>query len=389
MNVLKLLRYIMGEVEFKASGGFAERFINLCAENDVILKDVKLFEKEITGFVKASDYRKAGNFAKRSGMRVRCVKKSGLYFFLKQNRKRAGLAVSFLVFALFLAISSLFVWNVEVTGAQNVNYEIVKETLAELGVKQGALKRNIDFKTVQTQAMIKLNKQVSWLAVNIKGTKAQVEIRDYVARKKSETYSDPCNIVADKDGLVLSIDAYNGQIAAKEGSAVRQGDLLISGIVENRDASAQFMEARGTVTLLRNYETQREYAKYSLKKHYTAQKTRYLLDLFGIKIPIGFFKKSDKDYEDFISRKSLSYRNVELPFSLVRHTRMYFREEKVPELTQSSADDFLSLCFEQSKNSLVLSQDTEAQTIGEKIVFTQTNRSIDFCGKKQKIQAQE
>lgn len=388
MNVLKILRYIVGETEFKAGGGFTERFINLCAENGVVLKDVKLSEKMITGFVKASDYKRAFFFSRRSGMRMRCVNKSGLYFFLKAHRKRVGLAVSFVVFALLMAVSSMFIWSVEVTGTQNVNQEIVKDVLSQLGVQVGARKKSIDFKSVQTEAMIKLNSQVSWLAVNIKGTKAVVEVRDFVARKDSETYSYPCNIVADIDGLVLSAEAYNGHLSVKEGNAVRRGDLLISGIVENRDTSAQFMEARGTVTVLREYEFSEKFSVAKTQKKFNSFKTRYSLNIFGITVPLGLFKKSDTDYEDFISQKSLTYKNAVLPFSLIRHTRAYYAECENKNVSyEASADNFTKSCFQSTKNSLVISQSIKAKKADDGIIFSAKNKCIDFCGKKQKIES--
>ena len=61
-------------------------------------------------------YKKMRRCAKKAGMRMKTVKKSGLPFWLFKNRVHAGLAVGALCFVLITAALSGRIWTVSVTG---------------------------------------------------------------------------------------------------------------------------------------------------------------------------------------------------------------------------------------------------------------------------------
>lgn len=80
-----------------------------------------------------------------------------------------------------------------------------------------------------------------------KGSLLCIEIRE--KRKAAAFYDDtvPTNVVASEDGLILSCDVLQGTEEVKVGSAVRKGDLLISGIVTYRNGSEKMLHADGIV----------------------------------------------------------------------------------------------------------------------------------------------
>ena len=87
----------------KASGGFPERFLNLCSHGNIPYWD--------------------------AGMRMKIVKKSGLPFLLSKNRVHAGLAVGAVFFILITAALSGRIWTVNVTGCETVPEEDIRETV--------------------------------------------------------------------------------------------------------------------------------------------------------------------------------------------------------------------------------------------------------------------
>lgn len=80
--------------------------------------------------------------AKKAGMRMKIVKKSGLPFLLSKNRVHAGLAVGAVCFILITAALSGRIWTVNVTGCETVPEEDIRETVERFGVYPGMRKNS-------------------------------------------------------------------------------------------------------------------------------------------------------------------------------------------------------------------------------------------------------
>ena len=100
----------------KASGGFPERFLNLCSRGNIPYWDVCCTNGVVFARTTPEGYRMMRPCAKKAGMRMKIVKKSGLPFLLSKNRVHEGLAVGAVCFILITAALSGRIWTVNVTG---------------------------------------------------------------------------------------------------------------------------------------------------------------------------------------------------------------------------------------------------------------------------------
>lgn len=388
MYLLKLFRFIVGYVAFTASGGFSERFLNLCSQQGINITDVKMNEKSVTAEIQASKYKKLRKIARLSGSKLRCTEKHGLYFFLRQRRDRVGLAVGAVFFVVFMSVASLFVWNVECVGSENLSEQTILEAAENAGIYPGAFCHSINQVQAANNIITELNGKLSWVSVNLRGSHAIVEVRDYIARRQDETYSDPCNIVADFDGVLLSVEVHNGTKANYEGGGVKKGDLLISGIAENRDTSSIFMEARGVITAVHQDSfSVRGSLKREVKK-YRQYKTVKSIGLFGLKIPLGFFGAKG-EYDEFSESAALYFGNVRLPFTIRKTTRAYYETDEYAEkgkLCTVIFDDFTHEEYERYKNTTILENKISFPKSENMLTVSSESRCIDFMGVKQKIE---
>ena len=387
MFFLKLLRYILGFVSFRAEGGFHERFLNLCSQRNIRLHNVKMNDKSFTAEIQASEYKRLRAVARLSGARLKCLEKHGLVFFLRRHEDRAGLAVGGVFFAVFMCFASLFVWNVETVGSEKLSSLEILLSAKKAGIYPGALSRDIRQTDAANDMITDLNGKLSWVSVNIKGSHAIIEVRDYMERRDDETYCEPCNIVADFDGVLLSVQVHNGTKASFEGSGVKKGDLLISGISENRDTSSIFMEARGVVTAIHNDTvTVKKDLERAVKK-YVRKKTVSKLGFFGIRIPLGFFKDG-LEYDEFEETAALYFGKVRLPFYILRVTRAYY-EKTIEEEAEKSItllfDEFTDTEYDEHKNTRILSTSIGISENQKQISVCCESECIDYMGVKQKI----
>ncbi len=325
MLIVKLIRSFLGYVVFTGTGGFPERFINLCVKYRIPLWDLKNHGDTFEGKTTIHGYKHIRPAAFRAGVRLRISEKRGLPFLTAQNRKRMGLLIGFLVCAALIAVLSTHIWTVEVAGNINVPTETVLETAGRLGVTVGARRSALDPKEIADALLYEID-GLSWAAVNIDACKAVIEVRESVPRPDILDTETPANIIADEDGILTKIEVYSGTAALPVGSAVLKGDLLISGVVKNLDNSETLKGAQGNVYA--RVKRQMDFSCESLEfLACSAAKERYILEFFGLRIPLG----RTLGTEVYTVKQYLSDGKTQLPVGLLRERAQAFETPKTLE----------------------------------------------------------
>lgn len=314
MLILKFLRLFFGYVMFTASGGFPERFLNLCRRNKITLWDLKCDNSIITACTDCGAYRRIRSSARKSGMRVRIKKKCGLPFFLARHSRRAGVLIGAFVCVALISVLSTRIWSIDVTGNVRVPSEEITAAFEKLGVRKGAAGGRIDIGSVEIAALRELP-ELSWLNINIEGSAARIEVRERVVTPDIDADSTPADIVAARDGQIVLLRPFNGTQEQKVGNPVLKGDLLISGIEENKDLTVSFCRASGYVVA----RTSRSVAaaqntKLSVQRE-IKRRTTYVVNFLFFSIPLG--SAGDSAYSE---KSDLFINGVTLPMGIIKRT---------------------------------------------------------------------
>ncbi len=314
MLFIKLLKYLRGYVTLTATGGFPERFINLCKRCGIELSELRCSSGEITAKTDLVSYKKIRYAAKNSGMRVRILGKKGLPFILKRNSHRIGVPIGVAVCIVLTVILAGRIWRVEVTGNSAVSQAEIISVFEKLGVRKGVASDSVDIGRTEIEAMRHLP-EMAWLNVNISGSTAVIEVRESVERPETDAPDPaPSNLVASRDGQIVTLRPFSGTREQKVGNSVLKGDLLISGITVNKDQSVSFCKAEGYVTArtVHNIETQAK-SKVNGKIIADERKTG-IIHFLVFDIPLG------RASGGFRQRFSLNINSVELPvgFTFIR-----------------------------------------------------------------------
>lgn len=299
--IIQLLRYLLGYINFKAKGGFADRFINLCAKEGIPLWNVQNIKNNITGSTTIEGYLALHHIAKKSGMRVAHTDKVGLKYFFRNHKARVGVLIGLGVVVALLSVLSQLVWSVSVVGNSNIEGDDLLSSLEGYGVKIGAISSKIDNDEVASQLLSEYE-SLSWASVNMKGSVVVVEVREKTPAP--EIYDDtiPTNVVAGEDGVLISVDVLHGVEEVKPGSAVTKGDLLISGIIPYSDGSERLVHADGYVKALvikNKVISQEDFSLFFIEN----EKIRNSIFFFGIRIPLGkqTFNHIKTEHKSFLS----------------------------------------------------------------------------------------
>ncbi len=283
--IIELIKYIIGYIEFKAYGGLADRFLNLCTREKIPIWNIKNINGNIFARTTVSGYLSLKNIARKSGMKLLALNKRGLKFFLIRNKSRLGIAIGIVAFICIITTLSQFVWSVSVVGNSTLDNDYILSAFQKHGVKVGAKISDIDARGV-AQSVVGEIENLSWAAVNRKGTVIVIEVREKTEAPEIYDNKTPTNVVASDDGVILSIDVLYGTEETKPGWAVTKGDLLISGIVTRADGKEIFIHADGYVKALVKKKEKISHNNITLHKM-NSEKKRISIFFFGIKIPLG------------------------------------------------------------------------------------------------------
>lgn len=335
MFLLELMRYIRGYVKFSAKGVFIERFLNLAARDRVPIWDGRKRGDQFTGKTVAGSYIRLRPHAKKAGVKIRVIEKHGAPFKRYRYRKRTGLLIGFAVFFVFLFMMSRFIWRIDVSGSELVGESEILSALEELGVSQGKLRSSIDVRGVERRALLKLD-GLSWIALNIQGSTVHVAVRESEPSPMMIDPHMPCNVVASKSGQIVSMTVYDGQPLKAVGDTVLEGDIIISGITQDRLGQNMFRHARAQV---KARVQDRIVVEVPLTQNQFVEtgeiRTRYFLHAFGWDLPLFLPRKIPQPYHVERGNKMLTISGTELPAGIFSEKYFLMRETAV---TYSEAD---------------------------------------------------
>lgn len=313
MFLIRLFRFLTGYVVFSGNGGFPERFINLCSLNGISLWDTRCSSGRLTSKTTINGYKNIRICAKKSGIKLRIDKKCGLPFIIKPYIQRKGLLIGAMISLVLICILSSCIWTIEVTGNEKFTDEQILAIAENHGVYIGAFHKNLDIKEIRTRIKNETD-GVNWFSVNTDASHAVLQVSESSGTTQIIDTAEPCNIVSDVSGEVLKIETKAGTPVPLIGSAVSEGDLLISGVCEKSDGTPYFVHARGTATIRTDKK-----CEIILPATINAEKTkelkcRYYAYIFGVKIPLGFIPDGIKIRT---SDSMLRYKGKTLPAGII------------------------------------------------------------------------
>ncbi len=334
-GIFNLLR---GSARIDIYGQYPEQFINAMARRSVPFWKFKKPQRGTASvFVPLSFVGEAKRASEGTGCEIKIAEKRGFTHFIYGLRRRwvliAGL---FLCFAA-VSILSLFVWEIEVTGNERVPTSEILSVLGNHGVRIGMFSLSIDQQDLRSRVLYEL-KDLSWITVNIVGTRAEVIVRERVKKPDMVDVNKPTNVIASKSGVIVKMNVFQGQPAVGVGQTVSSGDLLIGSEMQSLNSGTRRVHAMGEVFARTWYELSSEMPLEYTSKRYTGKKSKNTtIFLFGKSINLYF----NTGFSDTFCDKIIKSSRVELPggytLPITLSTAEYRRYE--PEKAQMDREE--------------------------------------------------
>ena len=306
-----------GYVKFNLIGTECEEFLSYSLNEGVKIYDIENEDGIIYAKTSPSQYFLLAGMKRSFHVRLRIVEKRGFWFTAYRYRNRYGIILGLLAYGLVLLLCSGIVWDITITGNERIADESILEFLAESGIYPGASRKDLDTTVTELSALLYFE-DLAWISIESEGSRVNVKLNERIENAENGLpVSTPCNIVASHGGVIIDAEVYRGTMLYRVGSGVAEGDIIVSGIVN--DGAGNISVNHADAKIIAEYEEEVSfYQRFNtVEKVKTDEKTySEYLKLFGFTFP-----QQNGQYIDGYTYSSNSYEvrifGVKMPWTRV------------------------------------------------------------------------
>ena len=305
MLFLKFLKFFEGHDVLRFDADCGETALGLMNGCGIIYSCTG---REEDGSVKAEishgDRQKVISLLDKNGIRVYIIYERGFPALVSRYRRRPGILIGAVIFLFTMWLSTQFIWNIEVYSSGETDKDKVIDNLSSLGCRVGAYIPGIDFYSLCTKYLL-IADDTAWVSVNMLGTTAEVRLLPRMDREGQSDVSGPANVISKYDGVVEYVNTFDGDSVVTDGDSVVKGQLLISGVIEDKnDFSNRFVRADGIVMAKTYHELTVSVPLEYTERVYSGQTEQtYDIGIFAVKLrlkspSLDASRLYEEDYEE-------------------------------------------------------------------------------------------
>ena len=378
--------------------GFSpERFLNLCSANRIEIWALNYQDGGYQFYMTLKGYRAVKPLVRKSKVRLRILGRFGLPFFLYRNRKRKLYFAGVVSFFLILHLMSLFIWDIEFEGNRMYTYETLTDFLETEQITFGMRKSRIDCDLLEEEIRLAFP-EITWVSARVSGTRLLVKIKENeVLSSIPETDTGPCNLVADRDGVITAMIVRKGTAAVKIGDQVEKGQILVKGEVEIRNDSDEvvnihYVHADADVMARTEYQVTEKFPLLHTKQAETGkQRHGYYLKAFRYSALFLLPGGGENSWKMVMEERQFKlFQNFYLPFYLGKITakeyntyESYYTKEEQNEKGEKIHQEFVKNLLE--KGVQIIQNNVKIQDDGVNCMVKSYVQAIEAIEKQQEI----
>ncbi len=284
--MIKFLKYMRGYLRVRLWGFSPERFMNLCSNKGILLWDIVREGDAYYMCISLQGFWELKPILKKTGTRVAILERYGLPFLIPRLLKRKIFILGLLFTLAFWMISSFYIWNIEITGNQQITEDIFQSFLEQNQVTVGMRRDELNIGELEKQIRRQFP-EITWASARLEGTRLQIDIKENDAPiiiEKQET-SQGTDLIAEYDGTVTAMIVRSGVPCVSIGDVVEAGTVLVEGRVPvyNEDKTVReycYVDADADILLEHTMDFSENLPLDYVRKEYTGrEKARYYLKL--------------------------------------------------------------------------------------------------------------
>lgn len=346
------------------TGKRPDYFIRELIKRNVNIYDLVKKKNKLEIVVDIDGIEKINNI--KTSYKYKIIDRYGLAKVKYMLKKYAIFLIFFAVGILINIVLSQIIFEVDVIHSNSYIRELVYNDLHDLGIRKFNFKVSYQRKEkIVKEILKKETNDIEWLEIEDVGTKYIVKVE----QRKKNTENKVCenkNIVAKKDAMILEILADQGEVVRKKLDYVKKGDILISGVIHNKENIVSMRCAEGKVFGEVWYQVHLEVPKRYVEINVTGREKRQLeIEVLNKRYTLFNNFKTYKREEFSLVKSNL------LPFS-INYTK--YLETNVKTFNYS-VNDINSIALDMAQSRLLTKLGKEDTIISKKVLKKQEKGS--------------
>ena len=280
---------------------------------------------------------------------VTILKRTGISYLLNLYKTKKAFLFSILFAFLVITVLTNITFSIRIVETDSAIKEMLLDDLKENGIIKYHFKVPYKKKEQIRQKILDKEKDsLEWLEIEEIGTMYQVKAIKRVNNPKEETLT-PRSIVAKKKGRITRIEADYGEVTAKKNDVVEKGDILISGLIKNKDEIKTKVAARGKVYAEVWYQVNLNLPTIYQEETKTGNQKNILEILFLDK---NIFISELFKYQNSINKEKVIYQSNLIPFRISFTKKEEINIKQVTYQNKSSQKEIEQLAIKKLKQRL-------------------------------------
>ncbi len=221
------------KIKIKVTCRNSKRFIEELILNNIKLYDININNNVIEAIIDKNELDKINDI--KLVHKISIIEYYGINKIVYLIKKYKIFVLSILVGIIINILLSNIVFKVEVDTPNKKLEKIILSDLDNYGIKKFNLKKSYT-KISQIKELIlkRENKKIEWLEIEEHGTKYIVKVEPKKINKKEDKCIER-NIISKKNAVITKIISDEGEIVKKKNDYVEKNEVLISGLIHNKE----------------------------------------------------------------------------------------------------------------------------------------------------------
>lgn len=348
------------KTKLNINGKNIERFIRRLIKNRIEILDLKKIKyNEIEIIIYSKDIEKIEEIKTIYEVDIkRCYGLKHLEEIIKKNK---FLLLFIIIGIITIYILSNVIFDVEVIHNDYNMRKFIKEELKKYDIKKYNIKKSYKEKEkIKEEILNKYKEKLEWIEIEEKGTKYIVRVEERILNKDKKNTINR-NVVAKKSGIIISVDAKEGEIVRKKNDYVKKGDVIITGDIYLNEEVKNRVSATGKV-----YAEVWYVLDIKFPYHYkNITKTKNKKTVYTIKVLNKYYDLFNfNKYKTKTIKDKYVFKNNLLPISFIK--QIQYETKEIDEIYNDS--NIIDKAINASKQNLLKKLNNDSEILSYKIL---------------------
>lgn len=351
---------MINRYKLKISGKNPKYFIKTLIQEKILFYNLESTKDNIKITVSYEDYLKIKEI--KTTYKIEIINRYGKSKLKYLFDKYLFFIMSLLFGIIIIYLLSNIIFKVEVIHSSKYIRNLVKNDLEDLGIKKYRFKVSFEKQEEIVRKILEKEKDnIEWLEIENIGTSYTVKVEQR-KKNKEEKECKKRNIVARKDAMILQIDALEGEVVKKKYDYVKKGDVIISGLIYNKETIVSKRCATGNVYGEVWYKVTVD-VPINYKEVTTTGKSKYKLEVSLFNNNYTLFNK----YKTYKRKKISLIKSNILPIEINLTNYLETKEKKEFYTLKNVGNKALKLAEEKLKTTLTENDSVISKNVLKKV----------------------